>query len=109
GSHILQTYIRSWAAYQQLAGKFDLPAHYRGGDFVSRYGGIATLFRQDDIALWNYYRRQAEVEINDKNNIVTLQMKAYTPEFAATLGHAVLDDAIAHIDAMNQQMDHDYA
>lgn len=109
GSHILRTYVRSWTEYQRLAARFDLVAHYRSGDFVSRYGGLATLFRQNDIALWNYYRRQADVDIDAKNNIVTLQMKAYSPEFAAALGHAVLEDASARIDSMNQQIDRDYA
>lgn len=109
GSHILQTYIESWTEYQRLAARFDLAKHYGGGDFVSRYGGVSSLFRKNDIALWRFYRRQADVEVNEKNNIVSLQMKAYTAEFAASLAQAVLADAIAHIDAMNQQMDHDYA
>jgi capsular polysaccharide transport system permease protein len=109
GAYILQKYIRSWTEYKNLAARIDLAQQYSQGDFVTRYGGLATLFRDNEVALWNYYQRQTEVEVNEKNNIVTVQIKGYTPDFTYRLGQQMLQDAIAHIDTMNQQMERDYA
>ena len=108
GAYILEKYIGSWAEYKHVSDKVDLAGHYGRGDFVTRYGGVATLFRRDEIALWHLYQRRVDVEVNEKNNIVTVQFKGYTPEFSAGLGQQVLQDAIEHIDAMNQQMEQDY-
>jgi capsular polysaccharide transport system permease protein len=108
GAYILEKYIGSWAEYQRVSGSIDLAAHYSQGDFVSRYGGVATLFRRNEIALWQLYQRRVDVEVNEKNNIVTVQFKGYTPEFSSRLGQQVLQDAIEHIDTMNQQMERDY-
>lgn len=108
GAYILQKYIGSWTEYKRVSDSIDLASHYGEGDFVSRYGGVATLFRRDEIALWHLYQRRIEVEVNEKNNIVTVQFKGYTPGFSSRLGQQVLQDAIAHIDTMNQQMERDY-
>jgi capsular polysaccharide transport system permease protein len=109
GAYILEKYVASWAEFRHLSEKFDLAGEYGHGDFFSRYGGLSTLFRHNDITLWHYYQRHVEVEVNEKNNIVTLQIEGYSPEFTTGLGEALLQDAITHIDAMNQQMDRDYA
>ncbi len=108
GAYILQKYIGSWAEYKHLSSTVDLAKHYTAGDFVSRYGGLFTLFHKSDVALWHFYQKHADVEVNEKNNIVTVLIKAYTPEFASRLGEQILQDSIAHIDLMNQQMDRDY-
>jgi len=108
GAYILQKYIRSWTEYKNVAGHIDLAGHYGEGDFVSRYGGLATLFRRNEIALWHFYQGRTGVEVNEKNNIVSLEVEGYTPGFTAELGRQVLQDAVAHIDTMNQQMERDY-
>ncbi len=108
GAYILQKYIRSWAEYKKLSERTDLQAHYGEGDFVSRYGGLSTLFHRNEIALWHFYQRHTVVEVNEKNNIVSVQIEGYTPEFTSSLGEEILQDAITHIDTMNQQMERDY-
>ena len=108
GAYVLQKYITSWDEYRNLSGKIDLARNYSEGDMVSRYGGMTTLFRKDEVALWHFYQQYTDIKVNEKNNIVTVQVKGSSPEFTYAVGEQILRDAIVHIDAMNQQMERDY-
>jgi capsular polysaccharide transport system permease protein len=108
GGHILKSYFASWDAFRKAEQPLKLASHFGKGDFVSRFGGLASLFQSNDVALWRYFQRRVDVEIDQKSGIITLDVDAYDPAYAVTLTKALLGDAIRHMDAMNDQQVRDF-
>lgn len=108
GGYVLRNYIQSWDEYSKIDHRINLVADFSRGDFVSRYGGFATLFRRNDVALWHYYQAHVDVAVSADSGIVSLYIDGYSPSFTARLGRMVLKDAIAHIDAMNRKEEQDF-
>ncbi|AGK51524.1 MULTISPECIES: chain length determinant family protein [Burkholderia] len=108
GAYIVKDYIGSWDEYRNVAKSVDLPKHYGQGDFVSRYGGLATLFRKNDVALWHYYQNRVNAAIDQNSGIVSLSVQGYSPTAAAAVAERVLQDSVRHIDNMNRQQESDY-
>lgn len=108
GGYLLKDYLRSWQAFTRVEKPLRLAANFRAGDFVSRYGGVTGVFRDNDVALWRYLNRRVDVDIDQKSGIVALKVLGYKPGFAFDLASAMLNDAVAHMDAMNAQQERDY-
>ncbi len=108
GGYLLKDYLASWQAFTKIEKPLRLADNFRQGDFVSRYAGLTSLFRDNDVALWRYLGRRVDVKIDQKSGIVTLKTEAYRPGFAYTLTNALLNDAVAHMDAMNAEQERDY-
>lgn len=108
GGYILKDYFSSWDAFRKAGRPAELAAHFRQGDLVGRFGGLATFFQTNDVALWRYFQRHVDVEIDQKSGIVALNVDAYDPGYAVTLTQALLADAVRHMDAMNTQQVRDY-
>lgn len=108
GSYIVRAYIGSWAAYQSINRRFDLARSYERGDVISRYGGLASWFQHSDIALWRYYQGHVHVAVDPNSGIVSTDVEAYTPGFAAKVARQLLNSTIAHIDRMNREEERDY-
>lgn len=108
GGYILQSYFDSWEAFQGLAAPMKLADRFREGDFVSRYGGLTSLFRSNDVSLWRYFQRSVNIEIEQKSGIVSLEVNAYDPGFATVLAQRLLADAVHHMDRMNDRQVQDY-
>ena len=108
GAFIVKDYIGSWDEYRNVNQAVDLRKHYDQGDQVSRYGGFATLFRNNDVALWHYYQNRVNASIDQNSGIVSLSVEGYSPSTAATIAEKVLQDAVRHIDEMNEQQETDY-
>ncbi|MDE8346365.1 MAG: hypothetical protein POH28_09370 [Acidocella sp.] len=107
-AYILRDYIASWSEFQKLQSSTDLASEYERGDFVSRYGGLATLFRRNDVSLWHFYQKWVSVDVDVKSGAVMLNVKGYSPAFAHRLASKVLADAVAHMDVMNDQQELDF-
>jgi capsular polysaccharide transport system permease protein len=108
GGYLLKNYLASWQAFTNVEKPLQLARNFNQGDIVSRYGGLATLFRNNDVALWTYLNRHVDVTIDPKSGIVALKTEAYRPDFAFKLASAQLSAAIAHMDAMNLEQERDY-
>jgi capsular polysaccharide transport system permease protein len=108
GGYLLKDYLGSWQAFTNVEKPLGVDAHFRQGDPVSRYGGLTTLFRDNDVALWRYLQSRIGVEIDQKSGIVSMDVMGYSPDFALKLANAMLADAIAHLDAMNAEQARDY-
>ena len=108
GGYILKDYFHSWEAFQKVRKPLRLEENFSQGDLVARFGGLKTLFRRDDVALWHYFQDTVAVDIDQKSGIVSLEVDGYSPEFAAKLARALLSDAVAHMDAMSDQQMRDY-
>lgn len=108
GGYILEKYFASWDAFHRVEKPMKLADSYRRGDFVSRFGGLATAFQTSDIALWRYFQKQVDVAIDQKSGIVTVDVNAYDPTYAVTLARQLLTHAVDHMDAMNAQQEGDF-
>lgn len=108
GGYILKEYFGSWDAFRQVDAPMKLAQNFRNGDPVSRFGGIATAFQTSDVALWRYFRRSVAVTIDQKSGIVALDVHAYDPAYANRLAKVLLGQAVAHMDAMNDQQTGDF-
>ena len=108
GGYLLKSYFSSWQAFTRVEKPMALARNFAAGDFVSRYGGLAGLFRTNDVALWQYLNAHVDVDIDEKSGIVSLRVEGYRPDFSHGLASALLKDAIAHLDVMNAEQEHDY-
>lgn len=108
GAYILKNHIESWEAFKKVEQPLALSKNFALGDFVSRYGGLARLFRKDDVALWNYYKSSVDIDVDQKGSIVALTVNGYRPGFAVALARALLDESVRHMDQMNLQQEQDY-
>ena len=107
GGYILKTYFASWDAFHRVAAPLNLVERFRDGDFVSRFGGLATAFQTSDIALWRYFQKHVDVDIDQKSGIVTVDVNAYDPAHAVDLAKLLLTHAVGHMDQMNAQQEGD--
>ena len=108
GGYIIKAYFSSWDAFHKLAAPMKLADTYKSGDFLSRFGGVATAFQTSDVALWRYFQRKVEVTIDQKSGIVSFGVDAYDPGYAHRLATVLLREAVAHMDAMNDQQTGDF-
>lgn len=108
GGYILREYFQSWDAFRRVERPMKLAENFSTGDPVSRFGGLATGFRTNDIALWRYFQNQVDVTIDQKSGIVSVNVNAYDPSYATRLARQLLSQAIAHMDAMNAQQEGDF-
>lgn len=107
GAYLLQDYVASWDEFRKIDQEFNLSLNYRDGDFVSAYGGLASGLREDDVALWGYYKRHVTVDIDVKSGIASITATGYRPDFTQKLAKAVLEDAVSHLTLMARQQRHD--
>jgi capsular polysaccharide transport system permease protein len=108
GGYLLKSYLASWQAFTRVEKPLQLAQNYSGGDLVSRYGGLISGFRTNDIELWRYLNSRVVTKIDQKSGILSLRVSAYQPRFAYGLASAMLNDAVAHMDAMNADQQRDY-
>jgi capsular polysaccharide transport system permease protein len=108
GGYILKEYFGSWDAFHKLDASLKLSDNFAAGDFVSRFGGLMTALRTNDVALWRYFQKRVAVDIDQKSGIVSLEVSAYDPAFAHRLANVLLGEAVSHMDAMNDQQTGDF-
>lgn len=108
GAYILKEHIDSWSVFQAVRNSARLEDSYSVGDLMGRYGGIASFFQKNDVALWHYYQSMVNIKVDEKSGIVSLSVYGYRPDFSTSLAKTLLDDAVRHMDRMNVQQDHDF-
>jgi capsular polysaccharide transport system permease protein len=72
------------------------------GDLLTRFPGV-QFWRTDFEALHKAYARFVSVEVDASTGIATLQIKAYRPEDAQTLGQALLSYSEQLINDLNER------
>jgi capsular polysaccharide transport system permease protein len=70
GAYIVKDYIGSWDEFRNVLRTIDLLKHFKQGDLITRFGGLASLFRNTDVALWHYYQRRVSASIDQNSGIV---------------------------------------
>ncbi len=90
-TYAVHEYLLSRDAVRRLERENDLRALLGRpeGDLISRFPGV-MFWRQDFEALYTAYARFVSVEIDSTSGVSTLQVKAYRPEDAQRIAHALL-------------------
>lgn len=109
GAYILKEYVQSWQAYRSINDVLNIDRMFSNGDFVSRYGGASSLFRQNDVALWHYFQSMANADVDEKSGILRLSARAFTAEDAHRLANELLEHAVQRMDQMNSAQERDAA
>ena len=103
-AYIINDYIQSLDLARDIDRELSLVAHYssRDHDVISRLWQSPT---QDELA--RYWRWAVVPQLNVDTGIISLEVKAYSPEMAQKLTQAVLTRSEALVNAMNERARHD--
>ena len=102
--YIINDYIQSLDLAQYIDSKLDLINHYSDHkyDIIFRLASKST---QDQFL--RYWRWAVVPQLNVDTGIISLDVKAYTPEMAQKLSQAILSASEALVNAMNERARHD--
>ena len=103
-AYIINDYIQSIDLAQDIDRELELVKHYssRDHDMISRLWRNPT---QDELV--RYWRWAVVPQLNVDTGIISLEVKAYTPEMAQALTRAVLSRSEALVNAMNERAQND--
>ena len=99
-AYIINDYIQSLDLAEDIDRELSLVAHYssRDHDVISRLWQSPT---QDELS--RYWRWAVVPQLNVDTGIISLEVKAYTPDMAQKLTQAVLSRSEALVNAMNER------
>lgn len=103
-TYIINDYIQSLDIAQDIDRELGVVAHYSSHDhdIISRLWSNPT---QDELA--RYWRWAVVPQLNVDTGIISLEVKAYTPEMAQQVTEAVLERSEALVNAMNERAQKD--
>ena len=103
-AYILNDYIQSLDLARDIDRELGIVTHYssRDHDMISRLWQKPT---QDELT--RYWRWAVVPQLNVDTGIISLEVKAYTPEMAQKVTRAVLERSEALVNAMNERARHD--
>jgi capsular polysaccharide transport system permease protein len=102
GDYLVQSFIASWRCFatQDHAA---LVQSWSNGDFVTRFGGLISLFNKNITSLYKYYLAHVSIDIDAKSAIMTVSVQGYDPNFARKLNQKILDESDDAVNDMNAQ------
>lgn len=103
-AHVVQDHILSADMLQLLEKRFSLRSHYQdsGADFISKLAADATA---EDFL--DYYRDVVNVGFDTTTGILSLKVRAYSPEKARELAQAILEESEHLVNRMNARSQQD--
>lgn len=103
-SYIVADYIQSESMLERVNVTLDLKEHYSqdSADFHSRLNKDAT--REQYLSYWNQVVR---VSYDSMTSVLTLEVRAYTPEMAQAIGREVIAGSESLMNHMNQRAQKD--
>ena len=103
-AYILNDYIQSLDLARDIDHELGIVTHYsnRDHDMISRLWQSPT---QDELT--RYWRWAVVPQLNVDTGIISLEVKAYTPEMAQKVTRAVLERSEALVNDMNERARHD--
>lgn len=102
GDYLVQDFITSFQCFKTL-DLADLDKSWSSGDFITSFGGIASLFKTDTTSLYDYYLSHVRVHIDVNSAIVTVRVAGYNPDFVLKLNQEILDQSNKAISDLNIQ------
>lgn len=103
-AHIVQDHILSADMLRLLDKSHGVRSHYQtsGADFISRLSSDATAEESLD-----YYRDVVNVGFDVTTGILTLEVRAFTPEKARELAQAILEESELLVNRLNERSQQD--
>jgi capsular polysaccharide transport system permease protein len=100
-TELVKAFIYSNDMLQYLESNFDLRAHYTNDnyDIFSRLENNAST---EDLK--DYYKKHIEVLIDDKSQVISVQVQAFQPEFAMTINQAIVNRAEWYINEISHRL-----
>lgn len=102
GDYLVQSFIASWQCFKTL-NHGNLRKSWSNGDFITRFGGVMSLFETNVTSLYNYYLGHVYTHINSNSAIMTVSVKGYDPNFVQKLNQEILDKSDKAVNDMNAQ------
>lgn len=102
GDYLVRSFVKSWQCFETLDPKV-LRSSWSSGDFITGFGGVASLFKTDVTSLYHYYRGHVHTHIDTNSAIVTIKVVGYDPGFALKLNQDILNQTDKTISNMNAQ------
>lgn len=103
-SYIVAEYIESQDMLEVIKEHLDWVGHYSraGADWVSRLRDKATL--EEQLLYWQSVSR---VSFDNQTGVLTVEVRAYTPEMAQAVGQAILKGSEELMNRMNERVQAD--
>ncbi len=103
-SYVVQEYILSMDMLEEIEKRIDIRAHYadRSRDIYSRLW--KTPSREEMLEYWRWV---TSVTFEQDKGIITVQVKAYTPETAKAINDVILECSEALVNRMNDRAHQD--
>ncbi|AEP31218.1 lipopolysaccharide biosynthesis protein [Brumicola nitratireducens] len=100
-TELVKAFVYSNDMLQYLESNFDLRAHYTNTDYdmFSRLDSDAST---EDLK--DYYKKHIEVVIDDKSQVISVQVQAFQPEFAMTINQAIVNRAEWYINEISHRL-----
>lgn len=100
-TELVKAFVYSNDMLQYLESNFDLRAHYTNTDYdmFSRLDSDAST---EDLK--DYYKKHIEVLIDDKSQVISVQVQAFQPEFAMTINQAIVNRAEWYINEISHRL-----
>lgn len=98
---ILQNYLESPAFVQKVKSELPFAQHYRGAnrDFVRRFSGEESVEN-----IRRYFRRFIDIQVSSDTGLITVRVRAFSPEFAKDLALYLVEQSEERINEINQRM-----
>lgn len=105
GAYLLKERILSWDSFSNFNKKFDIIKLYSSGDFVSRVGGLTSLWSKGDVSLWHYYQKNIGVNIDEQTGITKITINAYNSNISYEISDFLINDTIKYLNNLNKTQD----
>lgn len=99
-AYVIQEYLASPALLEELDRELGIRTHYQNpeADYFSRLGSAPT--REEFI---DYFQKQVSLNYDQVSGILTLQVRAFTPEVARNVCSAILNKSEALVNSLRDR------
>lgn len=96
GSYIYRETISSWNCFNSLSD-LNLKQEWEKGDFLTRFGGIRSLFYTNKMYLWSYYKSHVSGSVDDESGLVKITIDSYDADFSYKINLRVMEFVRNHL------------
>jgi capsular polysaccharide transport system permease protein len=81
-AYTLESVLFSWGNFVRVEKSLPLAQWSQEGGMLSGYGGISTIFRQNEVQLYRFYRRHMTAHVSRRDGLLSIRYDAFSPEAA---------------------------
>ncbi|OFC69269.1 capsule biosynthesis protein [Alteromonas confluentis] len=100
-SQVIEAYIQSNDMLQFLERSLHISEHYSSdmGDIFSRLSGNHT-----KLDFFEFYQQHVTVEVDSASSVISLSVRAFSPEFAQQINRAIIERAENFLNEINNNL-----